>query len=204
VKRSIIGVVLALSLFIAPLASAQTPAIPIGVSLSTHITLGTNLIPENSLIPEAPATTTPNAPTTTAFLIQSLYAEIQTLEAQIAVLQVTASTGGTSGDSVSPTTPRGSVRIDTVEFGCSHALMYPVAIAGDASGTESVILTIKPMLIQAHPSNLFLPTIVPVSSGRWSFATSTAGSSIFSITVQIPDTSIQASKIAEIPFGLCS
>lgn len=73
---------------------------PVGVSLSTHITLGADLMPENSIIPEAPATTTPDTPTTsvassTPFLIQSLYAELKALEAQIAALEASSTTTNT-------------------------------------------------------------------------------------------------------------
>ena len=82
-----------------------TANVPIGVSLSTHIPLDGNLIPENSIIPQAVEAKTPAAATTatttassTIALIQSLYAELETLEAQIAALLAAApSTSAGSG-----------------------------------------------------------------------------------------------------------
>ena len=99
----------------APLTStttASTPntspsvTVPIGVSLSTRISLGAGLIPQNSIIPQAPATTSAATTTTTstASLIQSLYAELATLEAEIAALEAssTATTSGGASPSSEP------------------------------------------------------------------------------------------------------
>jgi Big-like domain-containing protein/putative peptidoglycan binding protein len=79
--------------------------VPVGVSLSTHIQLGTNLMPENSIIPEIPTATTPNAPaiattSSSATLLQSLYAELQVLEAQIAALEASSTATSTSAGPV--------------------------------------------------------------------------------------------------------
>lgn len=73
----------------------MTPAFALAIS----ITLGPNLVPENAIIPQAPATSTQSitSPATsaatvssTAALIQSLYAEVEALEAQIAALSASA------------------------------------------------------------------------------------------------------------------
>jgi hypothetical protein len=69
--------------------------VPIGISLTPQVTLGTNLVPENAIVPQIPATTTQKseavstAASSTASLIQSLYAEVKALEAQIAALEAT-------------------------------------------------------------------------------------------------------------------
>src|SRR3984957_11038949 len=109
--RSIAAAVFALALALFVFAHADTTpstspvsgpqqsapvAVPIGVSLSTSLSLNANLIPENAIIPvaalatsTASVTSTPPfiASTTNATLIASLYAEVQTLEAQIAALE---------------------------------------------------------------------------------------------------------------------
>jgi len=85
--------------------------VPIGVSLPSLVQLDVNLIPENSIIPQASAITPLNVEATstvtassTVSLIQSLYAEVQTLEAQIALLQAATPTTTPSTAPASPTT----------------------------------------------------------------------------------------------------
>ena len=92
-KRSIVAAALILTGIIgAFVVAAATSALT--------ITLGPNLMPENSIVPEAPAISTESTSTTVAVvasstratLIQSLYAELASLEAQIASLETSSNT----------------------------------------------------------------------------------------------------------------
>jgi len=81
-------------------------SVPIGVSLSTHIPLNANLVPENSIIPQASTTTSQSIATSSTTtkssigtLIQSLYVQVQALEAQIAALEATSATTTTNSTS---------------------------------------------------------------------------------------------------------
>jgi peptidoglycan hydrolase-like protein with peptidoglycan-binding domain len=149
VKYSIVGALLTATIFISALAHADTTPVPIGVSLSTHIPLNANLIPENSIIPQAVGTTTLNSTMTStvaassiAALINTLYAQVQALEAQIATLEVASATSTPTTTSTAPITS------------CTPLTLTRFLSLGSAGSDVSSLQT----FLQAHGSYTY-PTI---------------------------------------------
>jgi len=81
------------------LQGSRAASVPIGVSLPNLLPLNASLVPQEAIVPDASsAATTPmtgtaptNVSTSTATLIQSLYAEVKTFEAEIAALEAMSS-----------------------------------------------------------------------------------------------------------------